>query len=296
MPPARCAGVIAGQTAPTDRVTWRTARFGRFLRQLGRDCSRAATFSFARAWADMTEPSTVASRQRAKNGERKAQIRKFCDGTKTAQEIADILQCRPDYVREVANMGGLKLAPSQENRGVNSTWTEAKISELRQLHGLGLTGGTIAARMGMTRNQIIGKASRLKLRLGADNALASSRSAQATRLRHKNERAQKSIRPKIVARPPKPEIAFEPLPPAHVDDVVRKSFVQLEGGDCKFPIGDPRQSDFGCCGLEAVPGKPYCAGHLARCYVTPTVRGRVPANTNDASDPLSVRVKTPETV
>lgn len=37
---------------------------------------------------------------------------------------------------------------------------------------------------------------------------------------------------------------------------------------CLWPIGDPGDTDFHFCGAEAVPGKPYCAEHAARAYIT----------------------------
>lgn len=37
---------------------------------------------------------------------------------------------------------------------------------------------------------------------------------------------------------------------------------------CLWPIGDPGDADFHFCGAETVPGKPYCAEHAARAYIT----------------------------
>ena len=41
----------------------------------------------------------------------------------------------------------------------------------------------------------------------------------------------------------------------------------LSHAECRFPFGDPKDDDFHFCGALAVPGKPYCAEHCARCYV-----------------------------
>ncbi len=40
--------------------------------------------------------------------------------------------------------------------------------------------------------------------------------------------------------------------------------LDLEAGDCRWPIGDPRHSGFGFCGQPRRPGRPYCAAH-AEC-------------------------------
>jgi GcrA cell cycle regulator len=39
-------------------------------------------------------------------------------------------------------------------------------------------------------------------------------------------------------------------------------------GGCLWPIGDPGDKDFHFCGAQALPGKPYCAEHAARAYIT----------------------------
>lgn len=40
------------------------------------------------------------------------------------------------------------------------------------------------------------------------------------------------------------------------------------GPKCLWPIGDPVDPDFHFCGAPAVHGKPYCAEHCARAYIT----------------------------
>lgn len=44
------------------------------------------------------------------------------------------------------------------------------------------------------------------------------------------------------------------------------SILDLNDRVCKWPIGDPRESDFRFCGGPAVPGLPYCAEHAAQAY------------------------------
>jgi hypothetical protein len=52
--------------------------------------------------------------------------------------------------------------------------------------------------------------------------------------------------------------------------------LELQSGQCKFPLGDPRDPDFGCCGQPAVKKPkvretdpqgyfPYCPHHRAIC-------------------------------
>jgi GcrA cell cycle regulator len=37
--------------------------------------------------------------------------------------------------------------------------------------------------------------------------------------------------------------------------------------DCLWPIGDPGEDEFGFCGEETSPGRPYCATHCAVAYI-----------------------------
>jgi GcrA cell cycle regulator len=46
----------------------------------------------------------------------------------------------------------------------------------------------------------------------------------------------------------------------------RRVFLELSGRSCRWPVVDPRSSDFFFCGAEAFPGKPYCVAHCTRAY------------------------------
>ena len=46
----------------------------------------------------------------------------------------------------------------------------------------------------------------------------------------------------------------------------KMSLMELTERTCKWPIGDPTHDDFAFCGLEAVPGKPYCQYHVAVAF------------------------------
>jgi GcrA cell cycle regulator len=49
--------------------------------------------------------------------------------------------------------------------------------------------------------------------------------------------------------------------------IIRSEAKTAQGGTrCKWPIGDPRSSEFGFCGKPAVQGRPYCAEHCAAAY------------------------------
>ena len=51
-----------------------------------------------------------------------------------------------------------------------------------------------------------------------------------------------------------------PMPPAPKE--------RASGPSCNWPIGDPGDADFRFCGQPASSGKPYCAEHCAKAYIS----------------------------
>jgi hypothetical protein len=56
-------------------------------------------------------------------------------------------------------------------------------------------------------------------------------------------------------------IADDDIPPAG-----RTRLVDLKANGCRWPLGDPRDCDFGFCGRAKIDGAPYCAAHAARAF------------------------------
>ena len=75
--------------------------------------------------------------------------------------------------------------------------------------------------------------------------------------------------PKPVLKPA-PVIRLEE-PPLHVDGC---TLHQLTQKTCKWPVGDPQDSDFHFCGNPSVDGCPYCSKHASEAYVSATARKR----------------------
>jgi GcrA cell cycle regulator len=111
-------------------------------------------------------------------------------------------------------------------------WTPALVEQLTQSFQAGLSARQIASQIGVTRNAVIGKISRLRL----------------TRT-HEPPRS----RPLIATREPEP-VALG-----------RRALLDLGPRQCRWPIGDPTDDDFCFCG-ERVAGGSYCAQHTAIAY------------------------------
>lgn len=46
-----------------------------------------------------------------------------------------------------------------------------------------------------------------------------------------------------------------------------KTLLELEAGECRWPVGDPRQDGFHFCGAQQVLGRPYCIQHWPLSFV-----------------------------
>jgi GcrA cell cycle regulator len=46
----------------------------------------------------------------------------------------------------------------------------------------------------------------------------------------------------------------------------RKTLLQLEPHDCRWPIGEPRHPDFHFCGEQCIDGRPYCGLHWSIAF------------------------------
>jgi GcrA cell cycle regulator len=141
------------------------------------------------------------------------------------------------------------------------TWTDERIELLKQHFEAGLSCREIAADIGVSRNAVIGKLSRLNLTRG--------RSVDERRLQDKNFAP---ARAKAV-----PRLQFEMLATIYgeineaaidrpIDDANRCSLLELGENRCRWPISTPGADDFCFCGNAASDGQPYCAGHSRLAY------------------------------
>lgn len=136
------------------------------------------------------------------------------------------------------------------------SWTDERVTLLRQLWGEGKTAAEIAKRLGggLTRNAVIGKAHRLRL---------SNRVSPI----QQNDNVKKPLAVAAIA-------VAEPVRSVVAAAVVRSGGVKmadLRERMCRWPIGDPKDVEhFHFCGEGAVPGMSYCAEHARAAYQTAT--------------------------
>jgi GcrA cell cycle regulator len=173
----------------------------------------------------------------------------------------------------------------------HSGWTLDREDLLKKLHKEGLSASQIATRIcstgfEVTRNAVIGKSNRMGL-TGGDKPRRSTRSPRKRQPKGGNSinmvfGGRKSAKLFLEAEPftPGPELVI----PLHE----RKTLLQLENTDCRWPIGDPKDKDFHFCGRFTFAGLPYCEHHARRAYQAPEMRKkRIPVhylNTTSVND------------
>jgi GcrA cell cycle regulator len=154
------------------------------------------------------------------------------------------------------------------NPAANSaTWTTERVQQLQKCVTAGLTCSEIAAEIGVTRNAVIGKISRLGLSLGrARGAIPGRMRAARTRPPARLSPMARILRAVVAAEPAESAAATEAPP---VESARRCSLLDLAGSGCRWPLGEPGTADFGFCGNDAITGFSYCAGHMRMAYRVP---------------------------
>jgi GcrA cell cycle regulator len=137
------------------------------------------------------------------------------------------------------------------------SWTEEKVSKLKELWGKGNTASQIAEIIGgISRNAVIGKAHRLNLSAKIKTRTAISNKNFDSNVEANNarlKRGRKSRFKSLII-----EKDFEPENP--------KQLEELDESSCKWPIGHPDEKNFYFCGRSSLKDFSYCKLHLLYAY------------------------------
>ena len=137
------------------------------------------------------------------------------------------------------------------------SWTDEKVTKLKELWGKGNTASQIAEIIGgISRNAVVGKAHRLNLSAKIKTRTATTNKNFENSFNDKNVK-QKKIRSSkfkslII------EKDFEPEQP--------KQLEELDDNSCKWPIGHPDEDSFYFCGRSSLKDFSYCKLHLLYAY------------------------------
>ena len=137
------------------------------------------------------------------------------------------------------------------------SWTEDKVTKLKELWGKGNTASQIAEIIGgISRNAVIGKAHRLNLSAKIKTRSATSNQNLKNSLEEKNFKIRKGRRSKFQSLIIEKD--FEPENP--------KQLEELDENCCKWPIGHPDEKSFYFCGRTSLKDFSYCKLHLLYAY------------------------------
>lgn len=143
---------------------------------------------------------------------------------------------------------------------IKPTWTAERVELLKSRFEAGFSCREIAQDIGVSRNAVIGKISRL--------SLSRLKSVSGSCLERKG--GPKARRPRVISQHQiLMALHAKPQPPAEevtMHNGHRCSLLELSQKKCRWPIGNPGAADFWFCGNKPVEGLPYCAGHARIAY------------------------------
>jgi GcrA cell cycle regulator len=142
------------------------------------------------------------------------------------------------------------------------TWTDERLELLKSGFADGLSCREIAATIGVSRNAVIGKISRLNLKRDKDRMVRTGRPERtAAEARPRGARRLRQILLNAYPAAQEAPRADEPIYNGHTC-----SLLELGNDTCRWPISTPGAEDFCFCGNPPLGGLPYCAGHSRLAY------------------------------
>lgn len=161
-------------------------------------------------------------------------------------------------------------------------WSETSVQTLKALALSGLSASQIGAKIGFSRNAVIGKAARSGIKLGhkrkgdpsatpAVKRIVRPRVESTERSPSKRRRNYyKDVHPERRQRfhPPGPLPEPSDLKDKHYEAPLhtRKTLLELGPGHCRWPCGHPGEEAFFFCGDTQVKDRPYCPSHCSIAY------------------------------
>lgn len=163
-----------------------------------------------------------------------------------------------------------QLKPISNWRGVGTVWTTEEITKVVGLFNDGHSMGKIAQQVQRSRGSIAGKLDRARkaglLKPAAEkpnrNIFKSHKNLRENIVAKHQEKLLYVRQPEVIKKKDRIRLRL-------IESDTEVTFAELEAIHCKWPFGDPKQSDFRFCGCRRLVDKPYCEAHTlsaARTY------------------------------
>lgn len=139
---------------------------------------------------------------------------------------------------------------------------DAFLRENREKYSTAIMGEML----GRTKNSVVGRCHRLKIKLSPEKKRAAWSEAGKKRALKLNS-AVMGFSPMKITRREKGRLPpmFMREPPVMILDGVGVKIGLLEDHHCKWVVGEPK--DMTCCGQERRENSPYCAAHHSIAYM-----------------------------
>lgn len=160
------------------------------------------------------------------------------------------------------------------------SWTDDRVETLTKLWSQGKSASEIAEVLGgVTRNAVIGKAHRLGLsgrpspikKKSVVKKTVTKKKTVADPVKEKPKKKTETAAPTKAAAPKRREIKLPIAPPTFIEerpvhDGPLIGILDLTERVCRWPIGDPKEGEFGFCGADCDPAHPYCLPHMGMAF------------------------------
>ncbi|WP_407170105.1 GcrA family cell cycle regulator [Bradyrhizobium sp. ORS 111] len=140
---------------------------------------------------------------------------------------------------------------------IEPTWTPERVEQLKSGFEAGLSCRDIAINIGVSRNAVIGKLSRLNL----TRTTPGERRARRKRSAGAASRATAKQQLQMLQA-----VYDQQADDAPVVSTNSCSLFELSEQRCRWPISTPGADDFCFCGNTPLGGMPYCLGHYRLAY------------------------------
>lgn len=167
-----------------------------------------------------------------------------------------------------------------ESMSYSMSWTDERVSRLTKLWSEGLSASQVAAELGgVTRNAVIGKIHRLGLS-GRDKPAAKSgtrqkRAAGTTGYSRANRTPNRTAKSRNGVITTRSSVAQPVVEDLIAPEPLKIKLVELSENTCKWPLGDPQDSEFSFCGHSIKVDTPYCEYHCKLAYQPIADRRRI---------------------